>query len=364
MRKKYYLYIFFILVLLQGCKETKSYFCGDLVFVNDIHVADTLKGEKVNFDSLYFGLMSVSDSLMFFYNPRAKDYQYRCFNVKTGKFICHFFPIGRGANEFQNVTPIAKVYNENGDIKSLFTAINENKAGVFNITKSLEQKTTVLDTVFDFIWSEKYIKPFTHIFKYNDSTVLAYKPPTKINLTGHRYSVPQYLKLNHKTNDTERVYDLYNDPSVVNDKAERLNENFYASFGLLSPDGRKIAMGMNMLAQINILDIETGELKGIRISETPEFDYFKGKLDDLRFYYKHLDVDDRCIYALYADKSYSDFQKSPESNIINVFDWNGNFLHKLYLNNGTDQIQLDSVNRLLYGLNFATGDVFCYRIPF
>lgn len=355
--------IFCILVFLPGCSGKASHFNGEIITVNDIQVTDTLFGEKIAFDSINSGMISLCDSFVFFYSPQMPDYQYYCFNIKTGKHISNFFPIGRGAGEFLNITPIIQKYEENGELKALFTAINEEKAGIFNITKSIRQKSTVCDTIFDLKWRNKHTKAFISIFQYDTNTILAYKRAAKITLEENRYSLPQYLMINWHTGDVERTYDLYNEPSIYNPEAKDLNGNFYMSFNSIHPDRSKIAMFMNMLPEINILDVKTGTLKGIRISGSPTLEDL-ANTDSFREYYYFSDVDDKYIYGLYVNKSYIDFNKSANASIINVFDWEGNFVYKLYIANGLDQIQIDSKNRLMYGLCRATEEVFRYQLPF
>jgi hypothetical protein len=235
--------------------------------------------------------------------------------------------------------------------------------GIFNITQSVAQKRTVLDTVFDFSWRKNFIAPFIFVFRYDDSTVLARQQPAKITLDSDIYSLPQYLKINHKTNETERTYTLYAD-SVYNPDAHRLNEEFYLTFDLISPDRQKIAMCMKLLAQINILDLNTGKVQGIRIKHTPGFDYLKGNVDDYKYYYHFLDVDEKYIYALYVDKKYAEVKESVNSQIIHVFDWNGNFVRKLFVDEGLDFIKIDAEKRLMYGTNLTAEKVFRYKLPF
>lgn len=355
--------IFYVIIFLPGCRENTSYFNGKIITANDIQVTDTLVGEKIVLDSINSGIISLCDSFVFFYSHNMPDFQYYCFNIKTGKYISNFFPIGRGAGEFLNVTPIVQKYNENDEIKALFTAINEEKAGVFNITQSIKQKKTICDTIFNLRWSDKYTRSFISIFRYDDSTVLVHKLPEKITLDDNRYLLPQYLMINYHTGNIERIYDLYNEPGVYNPEAKDLNEDFYLSYNLIHPDRTKIVMLMTMLPQINILDVETGTLKGITISGSPGFEDLK-ECDDFRQYYSFSDVDDKYIYGLYIDKSYTDFKATVNTCMINVFDWEGNFVYKLYVGNGLDQIQIDSKNRIMYGVSLATEEVFQYLLPF
>lgn len=357
-------YIFLISCLLLGCHEKSSYFKGETILTKDIAITDSLKGEVLVFDSINSGIISLCDSLVFFYSHRMPNYQYYCFNINTGKHLSNFFPIGRGPGEFLNITPIIQKYKEDGNTKALFTAINEEKAGIFNISKSVQQKTTICDTVFDLKWRDKNTKSFMSIFQYDNDKVLAYKQPNKLTTVENRYSLPQFLMINRHTGNIEKSYDLYNEPVIYNPEAKELNALFYTSLNLIYSDRTKIAMFMLLVPQINILDTRTGDMKAIQIADSPGFDDLKGSLDNLKQYHNFSDIDDNYIYALRTDKSYTDSKSTANSSIVNVFDWNGNLAHKLYIDNYLDQIQIDSKNKLMYGVKLETEEVFRYQLPF
>ena len=131
-----------LLFLLGGCHKKVNYFNGEIITVKDIPVSDTLTGERLLLDSIDTGMLSLCDTTLFFMGHRTPDYHYYCFNT-DGRFIAGYFQKGRGADEYFSITPIIQKYKENGEWKALFTAINEEKAGIFNITKSLQQRKTV-----------------------------------------------------------------------------------------------------------------------------------------------------------------------------------------------------------------------------
>lgn len=266
--------IFLFCILFIRCNNGESYLNGNVYVVDDINITDTLIGKKLHLDGAYFGMMKTCGSEMFFFHPRFPDYSYSCFNIKTGKHTADYLKKGAGPNEFTSVTPIIQTYEEDGDIKSLFTAINEEKAGIFNLTKSIEKKETVLDTVFNLKWRDKSLRPFIFAFIKDDTTIFAKQSAAQITLKEYNYSLPMYLKINHKNNEIEKKYNIFTN-SITNKDAKDLNETFFHSYDLMKPDKSKIVMGMSMLAQINIFDVETGKIEGFRISGTPDFDYFK-----------------------------------------------------------------------------------------
>lgn len=325
---------------------------------------DTITGEKVDLDDMNTGLFSLCDSLAFFYSHRQKNYQYSCYNLKTGKHISFFFPIGRGAGEFLNVTPIQQIYVENKEQKALFMAINEEKAGIFNITQSIKQNQTICDTLFDFKWSQKNNRPFISAFLYDKNHILAHQQQNRLALNEEKYAVPRFLMIDFHTGKITKTYDLYIEPGIYNPTAGKLNGQFYTSINLLSPDRTKVVMLMNMLPQMNILHLATGELQGIKIEGLPDFKSLKRNSDKLKEYYTFSAVDNNYIYALFADRSLTEPETHQKTSRIFIFDWEGNLRRELRTNNPIDQIQIDSANRCLYGVDFAEEEVFRYPLKF
>jgi hypothetical protein len=362
----FFLFNLFFSVLFLSCSHDirGGGINGECFIVEDIEVTHELVGEEIKLNDPYYGIMSIVDSVMFFYDPTTSSAQHYCFDIETGEKICDFFPVGRGPNEFLNVTPIMQVYEENGEKKSVFTAINEEKAGVFNITKSVEQRKTVLDSVFDLEWRKYFTRSFVSFFRNDETSFWVFRQPERTTLNDHHYSLPQYVKINYHDGEIKKVFDIYTNPPIYNKEAERLNEDFYLSFNMIHPDNNKIAMAMGMLAQINILDLDTGDLRGIKIAGTPDFAYLSENPENFKQFYTFSDADNNYIYGLYMDKKIAERKESWNADIVNVFDWDGNFAYKLHLDNGVDQIRIDSGNRSLYAINYASLQIFKYELPF
>lgn len=235
---------------------------------------------------------------------------------------------------------------------------------VFNVTKSILTKKTEIDSVFNLKWREDYFKPFMFVFSLTETTVLAKESSNKRILKENIYTPPRYLTFNLEERRHKREYELY---SEFNNKSiEDLNEAIHFSFDKLSPNRNKLAMAMVHLAQINILDLETGKLKGIRMSGTESFASLEevNKPRDLKMYYKNIDVDEHNIYALFIEnnaEAIADYESS-RSDVVQVFDWEGNYIRKLKLDQNIEHISVDSKNRLLYGVNNEDGVVYRYRL--
>ena len=351
-----------LLFLLGGCHKKVNYFNGEIITVKDIPVSDTLTGERLLLDSINTGMLSLCDTTLFFMGHRTPDYHYYCFNT-DGRFIAGYFQKGRGADEYFSITPIIQKYKENGEWKALFTAINEEKAGIFNITKSLQQRKTVCDTIFDFRWRDKSSRSFMSVFIYDENNILAYKQAERRENTKTDVDpMPQWLLIDRRTGKINKTYDLYSVPKDL--PAQQASDNrFFSSLNLLNNDRTRMVMTMPLVPQLNILDLETGILKGYRIENQPTLENLAEQSNDLRQYYGCPEIDDRFIYVLYLDRN---FMKREENKgcTLYVFDWEGQLVYKLYIPEGIDQIQVDAKNRLLYGVNLQMEEVYRYPLPF
>lgn len=223
---------------------------------------------------------------------------------------------------------------------------------VIIITRSVLEKKTVIDTVINFKWREKYTRPFICVYLNKDNSLLALKQPAKTNINEFKYTLPELLNINHTNGNTERSYGLYKEPAMYNPTGQDINECLYLSYNALKPDGSKIALCMNFLSQINIVDLKSGSIKGVRISNTPDFDYLESNSEDLKYFYNFSDADDNYIYGLCSDVKYSELKESVNARTVNVFDWEGNFIRKLYLDQPMDQIRIDKKRRIFYANNF------------
>lgn len=355
---KYWGYIFFCLV---ACQEKVTYFEGETFIVEDTLSIDTLVGEKIEFDSVNNGLLSVCDSFLFFMSHRSRDYQFICFD-RDGHYIAKFAPKGRGSKEFLNLTPIIQRYEEQGEQKALLTAINEEKAVVFNITKSVRERKTVYDTIFSLKWRNKSTRSFVSLFWNARNNILAFKQPEQMNLKEHRYSLPQWYVIDPEKDEIVREYDLFKS-FIYNPVAKEMNEQFFSSFNLLNEERTKIVMFMSMLPQINILDLQTGKLRGIRLSGYPDFQDLATEDKTFREYYGFSAIDPDYIYALWLDKDCTKIEPN-KSCFVYVFDWGGELKYKLYIPETINQIQVDAGSRLLYGVDLQMDKVFRYKLPF
>ena len=150
-------------------------------------------------------------------------------------------------------------------------------------------------------------------------------------------------------------YNIYKKP-IINRHFRKNNqaiqsELYFSSRDRIKADKTKIAMAMGMFAQINIIDIKTGTIKGLRIANTPDFTYLTKDPKAFREFYIDINIDDYHIFCLYLDKLiYGNERSSYSANELHVFNWKGDFFYKIILDKHSSEIAFDPVKKQLYSL--------------
>lgn len=363
-----FLYTLIIAIISISCQSNNNrahdpgYFNGEVLEIEDLSFSDKLHSERISLEEPVFGLIAIQDSILFSYHPRSDGFQYQSINLNTKKLHAKYFPLGKGPKEFLNVTPIfQQMTNRKGDIVSPFVAVNEFKYGIFNITESIKTKQTILDTVIDLQWEENFINPFIFIFSINDSLVLAKKQPNNLS-DKTKYTLPEYQLLNFHQSEAVKKIEVFK--HFNNKNIGELNESILLSYDKIKPDKTKLAMAMVYMAQVNILDLKTGVSKGIRLKKTPDIDELEKLTEkEMKIYFKDIAVSDEYIYALYIDSKNeeNDFHENLKSDIIYVYDWEGNVKKKIKLDKELDNIAIDKTNTFLYGITAKSMKSEIYR---
>jgi hypothetical protein len=329
------------------------YFNGNIHYINDsLKRVKNITSKTVAVDGAYYGMMSVYDSLIIFWNPKLPHHLFNIFNVDTGEEIGSFFPRGQGPDEALSVNCVFQFFKKGNDIMTLLLASNERKLFVWNITKSIENKKTVFDTIVSF--NKPKNKSYLFLFNKNEDTLLAYVSSNNYFLTEDEATMPLYEKRTMYTDSLIQDYPIYK-IKTVRRKSEAFSPlDFFYTWDVLKPDGSKIVQAMRTLPQINILDVNTGNVVGYRMPKSPDFSYFEKNIQSVNIYYNSIHANDNYIYATYWGKEDWDARigaEVPHFNTIHVFDWNGNQLYELSTDRVFFRIWLDNVRNRLYTVN-------------
>ncbi|BBD45879.1 Hypothetical protein PEIBARAKI_5872 [Petrimonas sp. IBARAKI] len=352
------LWIISILIFIIGCIEYNDdiYFNGNIHDINSkIKKVKSVSLNPVPLEGPNYGRIAVHDSLMFFMNPKLPNHFFNVFNLDTGKEIGLFCNKGQGPNEVAAVSYIYQFFEEKNELKTLLFAANENVIIKWNISQSIKQKTTVIDSIIPYSNNRGVMGArYNYIFYQDIDTLFTYIQSLPIN--DEEASLPFYQKRTLYTDKTLKDYPIYRN-SIKNGLAYIIPEAFFNSNDTFKPDGTKIVQAMTHLYQLNIIDTKTGEINGFRMHGSPDFSIFQKKKKVINTNYVRIQADDQYIYATYWGKDpWSN--ELPFINTIHVFDWNGCLLYELISDHPIHEIWLDNVRNRLYTTNMDTDEVF------
>lgn len=360
------IFIFCILSFITGCSDKSSlYFNGEVFVVENFKEEKLLVGEKMFLEDIYTGSMAVYDSLLCFASGKYSDYHLYVFNHKTGQKLGGLASKGNGPNDFIGFSWMDQFICENKEIKLWVSDDTRSWFHLLNLTKSIQTHTTCIDSTVILEWRKYWLNPLSQTFALDDNLILAKNQAEKINGESDNY-LPEKFHLYKNTLANEIAgYTLYNKP-IIPEKRTIMLDNLTTT-DRIKPDKDKVAMAMFMFGQINILDIEKGNIKGFRIKDSPDFKEFIKESNRHKVYYSDICVDNQYILGLYSEKRISEIQETQifdlSTKIIHVFDWNGNPMYKITLDKEVVQIAWDYVGGFLFGKN-KDDEVFRYNVSF
>jgi hypothetical protein len=333
-------FLFLLSIAMFSCTdENKKVFNGEIFVIKNKPNIDTLRGEQIKLDGLFAGFFAVYDSLIVFSSEQYRT-ALNClslvFNLKTGKQISSLVKVGKGPGEYTMATT-TRQFHIDREVKMWFYDYFVKKiCFLVDVTNN-----TVSDSV-DISWLKNDRKePCSRFFFFNDSLFLAFNMEEPAYTHENIGLPPVWSLYNYKTGEKLRQYDIFN--------RFRYKVSYYGlvSDSQLKPDNTKLVIPMSYARQINIVDIQTGEIKGSSF-DNGFLDYTIMEEMDLesRRHYLRACVDDDFIYAAIREDNHI---------FINIFDWDGNYLKRLILDKNMDEFMaLDTINKYLYIL--AVGD--------
>ena len=356
--------VFYFMSILILCTNTNCskmhhddsmYFNGKIQNIEDgIKDARNLQLKPLPLNGANYGWIAAYDSLMFFMNSKLPNQFFNVFNIDTGEELGTFCNKGSGPEEAASVAPIFQLFKEGNELKTLLFAPYEERLLIWNITQSLEQGKTVLDRIIPYAWrDENKGACYNEMFLQDSNTLLTKVSAFPIN--DDDATLPFFQKRTLDTNKSLKDYQSYKQ-TIKNKELPLLPECFFNSNNTFKPDGTKIVQAMIRLPQLNIVDVQTGEVVGYRLNYGLDFSIFKGE-KQLRNFYGLVQADDNYIYALYWGKV-----QWGDINTIYVFDWSGNLIDKLKVDHYISSIWLDTVRNRFYIIESKTDDVFYYEL--
>lgn len=362
--RTFWIVTFLMLVFIfSGCdsrNKDADYFNGEIVYVNkDSAKVRDVTSKGIRIENRGYGMFSVYDSLIVFWNPRFADQFYCIYNVDTEKEVGYFCNKGRGHNEFLSIGPVIQFFKIGNDLKTPVCDFNEQKIYIWNISQSVVEKTTVYDTVIscDGLNLDKNLS-VDNLYYKSDNTFLARIKP--IYFIEGDNPLPYYKKWRLSSEITSD-YHVYKKPEGDDIHFDEPQSDRVYSMDVIKPDGSKIVQAIKRVPQINIIDTKTGETVFYRLSNVSRVSLFDPGSDDGRVYYNSVQADDNYIYATYwGDKQWDANigSKTPFLHIIHVFNWNGELLYELKADRVFFRIALDPVRNRLYTADLDTDEMY------
>ena len=163
-------------------------------------------------------------------------------------------------------------------------------------------------------------------------------------------TLPRILIRTLGNNQVVREYPLFRQTIEGKGNSDFYPDSFFLFSAALKPDGKKAVLAMAFFPQIHLIDLSSGEMKGVRLKGLPSF-----SPDRAENYYISVQCDNRYIYALYAGES-------DRPTTVHVFDWDGRLLRRLELSHPASLLSLDPVSGKLYAMYRDEEEIYRYSV--
>ena len=334
--------IYIILILLAyNCqnegKSNENIFIGETIFIDKFPLDLSLKGEYISLTSLGAESMYSIDTFLIFISSKIDTF-YSVYSTKTEKHILNLLPKGRGINEFSNAnSPLLNCIDSNCMKIYLFDRTHS-CISTLNLTKSLQNLTTILDSNTIDLNIEPEIKG---AFLLNDSSLFYHY--FSFSNRNEYYSI-----YNRKTNTFIQQDSIYR--HSINNIGNIFLWTTHSCYNL---GEQKYATAMEFLNQINLYSLP--QKKAISL-------VYNGNISDLKkveecpmpekyTYYVDFTSTTKLLFGLYANQTRKDWAlKDNITTEIHVIDWEGIPKFKLNIQEKLSKIAINEKEKIMYGL--------------
>ena len=270
---------------------------------------------------------------------------YKAYSLNDYSYVGEMVMKGRGANEV-----LCPTYN--GDYIS-----SETGKTYCHIEDSMLGRVFLLDLGESLAEGRTVLHPFTqlsgdimYVYPYLDS--LQYLSDIENN------RICSHL-IDTEGNKLKSVI-LYEDVPAMQ------NVSMLCCYNTINPEDGRIAMLMLSLPQVNILDFRTNEIKSVAVDKTyrrwRDIVYVKGpeSITNSIAYYRGAISTPEYIIGLY--KCQLRINPAEADVHLHVFDWDGDFLYDLTVEEPLDWITYDKRTGYLYGLDKSAAEIYRYDL--
>lgn len=353
-----------IQLIFFGCSNNSDYLNGDVSTINTPISTDTLIGEKIILDGLYTGKFSVYDSLMFFVSQKFPLNLVSVFSLNSLKQIASLCQKGNGPDESSFITHYKQFELRKSNIH-LWVDNNHSALSSLNLSQSIKNKTTIYDsTKIKLNWTKDFKIPFLYAFALDDEHYIVKNQAKDSPSNNIEYIPGAYNIFDRKSNKPIQTVVLFKKPIINKFNESKLlypKEIYFSSIDGIKPDHTKIAMAMVRLSQINILDLKSNKLRGYRLKNTQDFEYLTKDPNEFITFHRDISVDNDFIYVSFVNIK-KDKKRNP-INLIHIYNWNGEFVKRLFLNKSFINMTIDSKNKIIYTLD-ENDEIYKYDMNF
>ena len=348
------IFLWLYVSVLIGCTENKTHTVLELF--SESYPLSIMEEWCVNEDSLAVieGLICDGENLI------VNDYHlgdsYTLFDVKSGEHIARFGAIGQGPDEI----PLG-----------CYGYLSKKYFFVFS-----DRIKTIMNYSLDSLRSCKVNGSPMRLAKYNIpnmeiSRLIAIDDSTFVG-SGTYESRYQYLLFDKNSRVLDYGIDVYNSTDSLFDIYTR----YLANQGdlVMNPKKKEFASSVNFSSNIDFFEIVNNKIKvkkSLRLGDPISKPFVGGGgtifsvdlTEDTQIGYINLSATTQYVYALYSDKKV--YEASRKSNIVLVFDWNGNPVKKYVLDTDAYYIAVDEVQQNIYAAvkNSESGwSIVCYSL--
>ncbi|WP_455672037.1 BF3164 family lipoprotein [Phocaeicola sp.] len=354
------------IISLWGCSpsEESTFFNGNIEIISSFDETKEVAATRILLEDINDDRMIVCDSFLLFKSYKYQDYWFYVFDKDKRNLISRICPKGEGPDDFLSCIDTGQfITNSNNDKLLWIGEPYKSFYKLVNITQSIYSKKTICDSVVTINWMEKFQYPPVAIFFLADNKIIARNQCEQKFVNDKEYTPGKYRFYQKTLDNIIREDIIYKKPIMPKGNNSTTSYvSYYTSLDRIKPDETKIAMVMQSIGQLNILDITSGKIIGIRQENSLSFKDLEDNVKERRYYYTSIAVDHEFIYAAYSGAiykgGYPDLAKE-----IHIFNWEGKAICKLVVDQPILGLSYNTWEQKLYGCNIAN-EVYSYDVSF
>lgn len=340
-----------------SCTGDRDYYRVD--DLKELHISqnkDTIKGKLLLSTELSISGIDIHDSILIVMGNSSLPNLFYLYNVNSCDLMFSFGEIGHSSNEFQNA-PTMCYFEKEGE-QLLMSIPDVESTMVIDFNESMRQKRGVFaksrihhEAVGDYFCLNNDTSIVRKGLSYNDPRDKIYFPP----------KITRYV--------ANQAQDIVVYPKIIKSDNTGLLHFLYGAITRIKPDKAKLVEALCLMDIINIVDVKTGHVLGIKETGTYNFEEVEqirsaSELQKQMILYNHaMYLSDSFIYLLQDRCSANDLDgdEVTKSPTLLVIDWDGNLKGQICLDKGIRSFTCDEKHSFLYGYD-VNGCIYQYDI--